>query len=249
MNQNTFNIFTFLIDFIITSPIPQIPLVPCIAVTFISTIFGQLIYSKMERGNKKNLLYVLKVFLIISIGILIFSVIFGLNILSPGPFISKIYSGVNLIRTINKQTIFTGFSLIGFPAFLVRGTISHTTFAIGFSLLAFTISFYYLDIKKRQHISVKFFNFYGKYSLSFFLFVFYFDFAFRRFLNIYFYILYYIGVISLLGFIVYLWQKYSKRAFLSPEWIVGRICFATANITYNRLNKKDQKHNNLSQIK
>ena len=249
IDQNSFNIFTFLIHFIITSPIPQIPLIPCIAVTFISTIFGQLIYSKMEKGEIRNLFRLLKIFLILSIGILIFSVLFGLNILAPGPFISKVYSEVNLIKTINAQTFFPSFSLIGFPAFLIRGSISHTTFAIGFSLLAFTICVYYLDLKKRQHLIFKFFNFYGKYSLSFFLFVFYFDFAFHRFLNIYLYMIYYIGVTSLLGLIIYLWKKYSKKAFLSPEWIVGKICFVTANITYKRLNKKDHKDNDISHIK
>ncbi|TFF96144.1 MAG: hypothetical protein EU547_06755 [Promethearchaeota archaeon] len=249
VNQNNFNLFYFLLQFIITSPIPQIPLFPCIAVSFFSTTITKMVYSQILKENRRQMIKILKIFTISAILIIGFSVFFGYTILTPDPLTSKLYPEVNLIYTTNTQNIIPEFELLGLSAFLIRGTITHTTFAIGFSLLTFTISFYYLDLKKRINLISRFFEYYGKYSLSFFLFVFYFDFAFHRFLNIYFFLIYYFAVISLLGFIIFIWKKYSKDAFLTPEWIVGKICVITANQTYKRLNKKQQEKISVSRIK
>lgn len=249
VEQSSFNLPFFLLHYIITSPIPQMPLIPCIGVTFFSTLFGEILYSNMEKGEKRNFTNLLKSLLVIAIAILIFSMILGGRILTPGPITSEVYAGVNSIKSINKQTLIPGFFLIGFPAFLVRGTISHTTFAVGFSLLCLVIGIYSLDFKKRHNLPVRFFNFYGKNSLSYFLFVFYFNFAFRRFLNLYIYFLYYFGFVSLLGLVMYIWRRYSKNALLTPEWMVGQVCIIVTNQTYKRLDRKKKKEIKSSSVK
>lgn len=226
---NEFDFIVYFLNFVITSPIPQLPLFPWIGIIFISTVFGEYLYNSMMKGTKQELIYLSRIFLIwgsifLFTGIFIGFRLHSPNVLDPGK--SSLYPFIDLVLCANEQYIIPEIRIPGMPEFMVRGFASNMLYLIGWSLLLIAISLYFLDIKEKNTVFTEMLVFYGKVSLSLFLFVFAFDFLFYEIFPIWFFVVATLGITGLLGFLMYIWMKYF-RGVGSPEWIMVEISRVT----------------------
>ncbi|TXT67158.1 MAG: conserved membrane protein of unknown function [Promethearchaeota archaeon] len=220
-----FDFIIYFLNFIISSPIPQLPLLPWISIIFISTVFGEYLYNSMMKGTKQELIYLSRIFGIWGSIFLICGILLGFrldnpNILDPGQ--STLYTFIDLVLCANDQYIIPEIRIPGIPEFMVRGYASNILYLIGWSLLLIAISLHFLDIKEKRNHFTEMLVFYGKVSLSLFLFVFVFDFLFYDVFPIWFFVIATLGITGLLGFLMYIWMKYFKGVG-SPEWIMVEI--------------------------
>jgi len=220
-----FDFVTYFLNFIISSPIPQLTLFPWISIIFISTVFGEYLYDSMMKGTKQELIYLSRIFLIWGSFFLIVGILVGFRLRAPNlfdPGKSALYTFIDLVLCANEQYIVPEIRMAGLPEFMVRGMASNMLYLIGWSLLLVAISLHFLDIKEKENAFTEMLVFYGKVSLSLFLFVFVFDFLFSEIFPVWFFLPATFGITGLLGFLMYIWMKYF-RGVGSPEWIMVEI--------------------------
>ncbi|MFX1502295.1 MAG: heparan-alpha-glucosaminide N-acetyltransferase domain-containing protein, partial [Promethearchaeota archaeon] len=179
------NITVSILHFIITSPLPQVPILPYLAVCFMSTIFGEFLYEAMIKGTKKSyyklfrtfsfygiIFILLGLFLIIPRGTAFNIWEFGLSRVlpgsqsSPGFIVRSEYLHVDLLAIANQQTYYQFGAM---PMFMIRCTAHNMFYNLGVAFLLIAICFYIIDIKKKRNDAIKLVIFYGKTSLSLFL--------------------------------------------------------------------------------
>jgi hypothetical protein len=131
---------------------------------------------------------------------------------------NALYPQVSLLHYINLQP-FTYFP--GLPLFLIRGTFPNMFYNLGAALIIISISFYIIDMKKKRHLFINMLIFFGNVSLSFFLIHFMFLPLFSAMFPIYYFPFIYIAYMGLLGFLMYLWNKYAN-GIGSPEWLMAQ---------------------------
>ncbi|MFO7796912.1 MAG: hypothetical protein ACQERB_10210 [Promethearchaeati archaeon] len=216
------NIFYSIIDFIINSPVPQLPVLPYISICFISTIFGEYLYEAMIIGTDEALRKLFKMFFYSGIFLICAGIFFGFRLETPYTVDPALYPHVGLFTSANTNPFIPLGRYPGMPAFLIRAYSSNLWYNIGFAIFIMGIALYYIDIKKKDNLFIKMVIFYGKISLSLFLILFVFLGLFYRAFEIWFFAFTYIAFTGFLGFLMYVWIKYFNGVG-SPEWLMIQI--------------------------
>jgi len=232
------NIIVSILHFIITSPLPQVPILPFLAICFMSTIFGEFLYDAMIKGTKEAYYKLFRIFSIygvvfVLVGIFIIvprGVAFNIwesglarlipgDYSSPGIIVQSEYLHIDLLELANQQNYY---QFAGMPAFMIRCTAQNMFYNLGVAFLLIAICFYFLDIKKKSNDVIKLVLFYGKTSLSLFIIQFLFLSLYSSQFSIIFYPIFWVGYCGFLGLLMYVWLKYFNGVG-TPEWIMRKI--------------------------
>ncbi len=224
------NLGMWIAHYIITSPAPQVTLLPWLAVCFISTIFGEILHEAMIKGTTSAYKDLFRSFMKWGI----FLVLIGLFMPLPQPawqtglalqtaetLPRDEYLQIELLAIMNQQN-YVRFP--GMPLFMIRGTSSAMFYDLGAGLLIIAISFYFIDLKKKRNYFTRILTYYGKVSLSLFLLHYTFIPAFIGTFNMMFFPFFVLAYVALLGFLMFLWMESGGQG--SPEWIMiqlGRV--------------------------
>ena len=232
------NLVLAFFHFIITSPLPQVPILPFLAVCFISTIFGEYLYDAMIKGSKEAYYELFRTFLIYGIILVVIGIFVivprgvGLDIWesglalqnpadysSPGTIVRSEYLHIDLLRIANQQDYY---QFPGMPLFMIRCTAQNMFYNLGVAFILIAIFFYFIDIKKKSNDVIKLLIFYGKSSLSLFLIQYLFLPLYIGQLSIIFIPFVYAGYCGFLGLLMYIWLKYFEGVG-TPEWLMRKI--------------------------
>ena len=216
------NLLIWILHFIITSPTPELTLLPWLAICFISTIFGEILFEAMMDGSEAAYKHLFKTFIIWGTILVVVGVITGWQLQTPETLVESEYPHLRLYTIMNQQDYY---HFPGMPEFLIRGTIGNMFYNIGAALLIIAVCFYLIDIKKIDNSFTSMLIYYGKVSLSLFLvhYIFIPLFPFR--FNIVIIVFIILGYLGFMGFFMYIWNEYGGGVG-SPEWFmiqIGRI--------------------------
>jgi uncharacterized membrane protein len=232
------HILVDLAHFLLTSPLPQVPILPFLAVCFMSTIFGEFLHDAMMTGTKKAYYKLFRIFLIYGVLFVLLGMFIivprgiGLNIWemglarvipgiksSPGVLVRSEYLHIDLLQIANQQNYY---QFAAMPVFMVRCTAHNMFYNLGVAFLLIAVCFYFIDIKNKKNDVVKLVLFYGKTSLSLFLIQYLFLPLYSRQFSIIFYPIIWVGYCGFLGLLMYIWLKFFNGVG-TPEWIVRKI--------------------------
>lgn len=210
------NVLIWTLHFIITSPAPQLPVLPWVSICFISTIFGEYLYEAMIKGTHQDYVVLFRIFLIWGIIFVIIGVTIGLRLRNFDNMEVDEYVHLHLLETMNQQDIY---HFKGIPDFLIRSTSGNMFYNLGAGLLIISISFYFIDLNNGDNKFIRMLIYYGKISLSLFLIHLMFAGLFLRQLNIIVFLIAIFAFAGFMGFFMYIWNTYAK-GIGSPEWIM-----------------------------
>ncbi|MGQ4875888.1 MAG: heparan-alpha-glucosaminide N-acetyltransferase domain-containing protein [Promethearchaeia archaeon] len=233
------NIFAWIFHFIITSPAPHVTLVPWIGIIFISTIFGEWLYTAMEVGSKEEYIYLCRRFLFYGFFMVLIGIFLGCKLQTPETMPLEEYPHLYLYNIMNQQNYY---KFAGMPEFLIRGTISNQFYNLGAALIIIAIFFHILDIKKKWNNFYSMLVYYGKVSLSLFLIHYIFLTLYVNQYNIVFFPFVEFAFLAFMGFFIYIWFEYFEGKG-SPEYImiqVGRIGQKTGEKVKEELKKTEK---------
>jgi len=215
------NLVIITINYIVIGPIPMIPLLPGLAICFISTIFGEYLHEAMNKGTRDAYVGLFRIFFVWSIIFILVGIGLGCELFTRYTILGGVqeYPSLGLLITINSQTFF---KIPGIPEFLIRGRGQNLIYNLGVALLIISISFYFIDIKKKYGNFVKTLVYYGKVSLSLFLFHQLFLGLYSRQFGIALFLITNITYIGLCGFLMYIWMEFANGVG-TPEWIMAAI--------------------------
>ncbi|MFX1346048.1 MAG: heparan-alpha-glucosaminide N-acetyltransferase domain-containing protein [Promethearchaeota archaeon] len=218
----------WILHFIITSPLPQVPFLPWIAICFISTIFGESLYDAMIRGPGEAYKNLFRMFLYWGLFLAIMGIfgpvvkdwklITGLKLQTASTIDETEYYFIDLLRIANQQDYY---QFPGMPIFMIRSTTSNMFYNLGVALIILSICFYVIDIKKKSNEIIKMVLFYGKVSMSLFIIHHIFLPLYLGQFSIVFLPLIYVAYCGFLGLLMYVWHKYFNGVG-SPEWLMGQ---------------------------
>ncbi|MHA1192699.1 MAG: heparan-alpha-glucosaminide N-acetyltransferase domain-containing protein [Promethearchaeota archaeon] len=229
-------IITFF-HYIIVSPSPMTPLLPWLAICFISTIFGELLHDAMISGRKKDYFKLFRVFMLWGSIFLIGGMWLGREIYLPGDIWDiaqynhigtlplEEYPLMSLLDAINSQMFIPEVRYPGMWEFLIRGRGPNMIYNLGAALLLIGVSFYFIDIKEKKNYFISMSKYYGKVSLSLFLVHFLFITLFFNSLDLVLFVFLVISYLGFMGFFMFIWNEFYNGVG-SPEWImiqIGRI--------------------------
>ncbi|MFX1257164.1 MAG: heparan-alpha-glucosaminide N-acetyltransferase domain-containing protein [Promethearchaeota archaeon] len=233
------NTILWILHFIITSPAPQLTLFPWLAICFISTIFGEYLYEAMIIGTEEAYMSLFRLFLMWGIILVVIGVIIGWELQTTETMNVDEYMHLELLGIMNQQDYY---KFPGMPGFLIRGTIGNMFYNLGAALLIIAISFYVIDIKKKDNNFLRILIYYGKISLSLFLLHYIFIPLFVGQFSIIFFPFVCLAYVAFLGFFMYIWTEYGK-GIGSPEWFmiqIGRIGQKTAKRVKKEFKKTEE---------
>lgn len=236
--QNS-NLGIWILHYIITSPIPVIPLFPWLSICFISTIFGEMLSHAMEKGTKEAYKRLFRAILAWGVFFVVFGVITGLESKLPGSVNIGEYDHFALLEIANRQN-YNHYD--GMWTFLIRGMFANMWYNLGVALVLIAISFYIIDIKLVKNKFISMLTYYGKVSLSLFLVHYTFLFLFLGRFNIILYLFVIISYMGFMGIFMYVWMEYFKGVG-SPEWIMvvlGKIGEKTEEKTVELTKKTEE---------
>ena len=240
--KETGNLIFSVLHFIITSPLPQVPIFPYLAVCFMSTIFGEFLYDAMIKGTKEAYYKLFRIFSIYGIVFVLLGIFLivprgvAFNIwetglarvipavdpnlhAAPGIIVRSEYLHIDLLAIANQQN-YAHFD--GMPIYMVRCTAHNMFYNLGIAFLLIAICFYVIDIKKKMNDVIRLVLFYGKTSLSLFLIQYLFLPLYVGQFSIIFLPIVWVGYCGFLGLLMYVWLKYFNGVG-SPEWIMGKL--------------------------
>ncbi len=212
------NPFFWILNYIITSPAPHVMLLPWIGTIFLSSIFGEYLYDAMIDGSKGAYRDLLRNFTCYGFILLLFGMISGFMLINPldTEFIPLFPQVNHYYYYLNQQDFI---EITALPLFLIRSTFSFMWYSLGAALLIIAISFYFLDIKKKDNIFIDMLIYYGNISLSLYIIHFAWAFLYRGQFPIYFFPFVMVGYLAFLAFLLYFWNKYAG-GIGTPEWLV-----------------------------
>lgn len=209
----------WILHFLITSPLPQVPFLPWVAVCFISTLFGEYLYDAMIKGTKKAYYQLFRIFLGSGVVLVITGLILGWGRQTPATLEVSEYLHLDLLRIANLQDYY---HFDGMPDFMIRSTMANMFYNLGAALLIIAVSFYFIDIKRHENDVTKMVIFYGKTSLSLFLIQYLFLPLYIGQFSIIFYPIVWVAYCGFLGLLMYVWYKFFDGVG-SPEWLMTKL--------------------------
>ena len=223
------NLVVIGLHYIVIGPNPMVPLLPGLAICFISTIFGEYLYEAMNKGTHDAYVGLFRIFMIWSIILISVGIGIGFYLYTPLTIpggVLREYPSIFLLQVIN-----TKLAIPGIPEFLIRGRGSNMLYNLGAALMVISISFYFIDIKKNYGNFVKMLVYYGKVSLSLFFVHQIFLGLFSWQFDILAFLIMDLTYVGLMGFLMYIWMEYANGVG-SPEWLM---------VAIGRLGKKKRK--------
>ncbi len=224
------NLIVIFVHFLVIGPVPMVPLLPGLAICFISTIFGEYLYEAMNKGTHDAYVGLFRIFMIWSIILILVGIGLGFQLYTKDTIIGGVsdYPNIALLDVANGPAFM---EIPGMPEFLIRGRGQNVVYNLGAALLIISISFYFIDIKKKYGNFVKMLVYYGKVSLSLFFVHQIFLGLFSWQFDILLFLLTDLTYIGLMGFCMYIWMEYANGVG-SPEWLM---------VAISRLGKKKRK--------
>jgi uncharacterized membrane protein len=218
------NLGVITIHYIVIGPNPMVPLLPGLAICFISTIFGEYLYEAMNKGTHDAYVGLFRIFMIWSIILILVGIGLGFQLFNRDIILGGVseYPNIALLDIANAPI---NINIPGMPEFLIRGRGPNMLYNLGAALLVISISFYFIDIKKKYGNFVKMLVYYGKVSLSLFFVHQIFLGLFSRQFGLALFLINNLTYVGLMGFLMYIWMQYANGVG-SPEWLmaaVGRI--------------------------
>ena len=213
------NLIVIFVHFLVVGPLPMVPLLPGLAICFISTIFGEYLYEAMNKGTHDAYVGLFRIFMIWSLILILVGIGFGFQLYTRDTILGGVseYPNIALLDVANGQGVF---HIPGMPEFLIRGRGPNLIYNLGAALLVISISFYFIDIKKKYGNFVKMLVYYGKVSLSlFFVHQIFLGLFYRQF-DILLFLITDLTYIGLMGFCMYIWMEYANGVG-SPEWLMA----------------------------
>jgi len=217
-NKDT-NVGFLILHFLVTSPLPQVPLLPWLAICFISTVFGEYLYDAMIKETEEAYYHLFRIFSYCGIILVITGLILGWRLQTTETIELSEYLHLDLLRIANQQDYY---HFLGMPDFMIRNTMSNMFYNLGAALLIIAISFYYIDIKNKSNQFSKMLIYYGKVSLSLFLIQYLFLPLYIGQFSIIFFPIMWVAYCGFLGLMMYLWMEYFNGVG-SPEWIMVQL--------------------------
>jgi len=217
------NLIVIVIHFIVIGPNPMVPLLPGLAICFISTIFGEYLYEAMNKGTDDAYVGLFRIFMVWGIILVALGVGFGSQLYTessiPGGLLE--YPHMILLSVANGPSPFQSyFEIPGMPEFLIRGRGPNMFYNLGAALLIIAICFYFIDIKKKYGNFVKMLVYYGKVSLSLFFVHQIFLGLFIGQFDVFLFLIVNITYVGFMGFLMFLWMEYANGVG-SPEWLMA----------------------------
>ncbi len=222
------NIGIWILRFIITSPLPQVPFLPWIAICFISTIFGEALHDAMIKGSGEAYKNLFRIFvywglLLVILGIFgpvvkDWRILTGLELQTTNTIEVTEYYFIDLLRIANQQDYV---QFTGMPLFLIRSTTSNMFYNLGVGLLILAACFYFIDIKQKSNDFIRMIIFYGKVSMSLFIIHHIFLPLYLGQFSIIFVPFLWVAYCGFLGLLMYIWHKYFNGVG-SPEWLMSQ---------------------------
>ncbi len=224
------NLAMWIGHYIVTSPAPQVTLLPWLAICFISTIFGEILHEAMIKGTTSAYKDLFRTFMKWGVFLVLVGLFLplpqplwqtGLTLQTEATLPRDEYLQIELLAIMNQQNYI---KFPGMPLFMIRGTSSAMFYDLGAGLLIIALSFYFIDLKKKRNYFTRILTYYGKVSLSLFLLHYTFIPAFIGTFNIMFFPFFVVAYVALLGFLMFLWMESGGQG--SPEWIMiqlGRV--------------------------
>ncbi|MFX1280007.1 MAG: heparan-alpha-glucosaminide N-acetyltransferase domain-containing protein [Promethearchaeota archaeon] len=209
----------WILHFLVTSPLPQVPFLPWVAVCFISTLFGEYLYDAMIKGTEEAYYQLFRIFLGSGAILVITGLILGWGRQTPATLEVSEYLHLDLLRIANLQDYY---HFDGMPDFMIRSTMSNMFYNLGAALIIIAVSFYFIDIKRQENDVTKMVIFYGKTSLSLFLIQYLFLPLYIGQFSIIFYPIVYVAYCGFLGLLMYVWYKFFD-GIGSPEWLMTKL--------------------------
>jgi hypothetical protein len=212
-----------IIYFIVVSPIPTFSLLPYASISVFSTVFGEFIYESITLNSSTanlhstNSIYKYGAFLLIC-GLLLPFIDVGFFITGVN-FDPLTYPFIDAIPILKAYP--TTF-IPGIPTILYAGTSSYLFVSMGIALLVIGRKYYRKDILQKNNLKLNILSLFGKNSITLFFLQFIFLPLFYQKLPLLMFIPFIIAYIVLLGFILYLWQKYGN-SIPSFDWMLNRI--------------------------
>jgi len=224
------NLIAIFVHFLVIGPIPMVPLLPGLAICFISTIFGEYLYEAMNKGTHDAYVGLFRIFMIWSIILIFTGIGLGFQLYTSDTILGGVmdYPNIALLNVANRPDFI---NIPGMPEFLIRGRGPNLIYNLGAALLIISISFYFIDIKKKYGNFVKMLVYYGKVSLSLFFVHQIFLGLFSRQFDLMLFLIMDLCYIGLMGFCMYIWMEYANGVG-SPEWLMAAM---------GRLGKKKRK--------
>jgi len=212
-----------IIYFIVVSPIPTFSLLPYASISVFSTVFGEFIYESItldsDTANLHSTNSILKygMFLLIC-GLLLpfFDVGF---VITGENFDSLMYPFIDAIPILKAYP--TTF-ISGILTILYAGTPSYLFISMGVALLIIGRKYYRKDILQKNILKLNIISLFGKHSITLFFLQFIFLPLFYQILPLLIFIPFLIAYIVLLGFLLYLWQKY-LNSIPSFDWMLNKV--------------------------
>jgi len=228
------NLIVIFVHFLVIGPLPMVPLLPGLAICFISTIFGEYLYEAMNKGTHDAYVGLFRIFMIWSIILIIIGIGFGFQLYTRDSILGGVseYPNIALLDVANRPAFI---NIPGMPEFLIRGRGPNLIYNLGAALLVISISFYFIDIKKKYGNFVKMLVYYGKVSLSLFFVHQIFLGLFSTQFDLILFLLTDITYIGMMGFLMYIWMEYANGVG-SPEWLMAAM---------GRLGKKSENRKSL----
>ena len=221
------NLIVIAIHYIVIGPNPMTPLLPGLAICFISTIFGEYLYDAMNKGTHDAYVGLFRIFIVWSVILILVGIGFGYQLYTPDTIIGgslrlltpKIveYPSLGLLGIIRRNI-----ALPGIPEFLIRGRGPNMLYNLGAALFVISISFYLIDIKNKYGNFVKMLVYYGKVSLSLFFVHQIFLGLFYREFGITLFLINNLTYVGFMGFLMYIWMEYANGVG-SPEWTMAAL--------------------------
>ena len=233
------SLFIFVLHFIITSPAPELTLLPWLAICFISTIFGEYLFEAMIDGSEVAYRQLFKKFIIWGTILVVVGVITGWQLQTPETLVESEYPHLRLLGIMNQQDYY---KFPGMPEFMIRGTIGNMFYNMGAALLIIAVCFYLIDIKKIDNSFTSMLIYFGKVSLSLFLVHYMFIPLFPSQFNIVIIVFVVLSYLGFMGFFMYIWNEYGN-GFGSPEWFmiqIGRIGQKTGEKVKEEVKKTEE---------
>ncbi|MFW9929448.1 MAG: hypothetical protein ACFFD1_08665, partial [Candidatus Thorarchaeota archaeon] len=197
-------------------------LLPYASLCFFASIFSELIYQAKTLENKKAIRLSIKSTL--KYGIIFLIAGFAVSLIDLYPLIdATVYNPLNY-PFIDNNSILRNKSLLYIPfmpEFLLRGTVAHILFTVGLIIILIGIIFYMNEISVNNRRIFNIFRLFGKYSITIIFLQYIFIPLFLFQVNVILFFPIFILFITLLGYLVYLWNTYADGKG-SLEWIIEK---------------------------
>ena len=212
-----------IIYFVVVSPLSNFSLLPYAAISIFSTVFGEFICESIKlNSNTANLR---SKNLILKYG----AVLLICGLLLPFVDVGFIITGENFdplmypfIDTLPILKAFPTTFVSGVPIFLYAGTPSNLFISMGVALLVIGRIYYRKDVLLKKNLKSNIISLFGENSITLFFLQFIFLPLFYQKLHLLLFVPFLIAYIVLLGFLLYLWQKYGN-SIPSFDWMLNKI--------------------------